>query len=320
MSDQQNEETNNIKAISRTMSHFRYVGSEVPFQDFPKPPFNGTITGWYKFHDLYVAKTTKAEAGHCYCPVHKEWIKVPRFQFYYIKRHLGTHSEYADQFGVERNHAIANLLASAPTVVFDQQQTQLMRRKIYSFLLTADRPFSDADNPFLKSLCPSISRADLRSVARKVADDIRQEMKVIFSSARCLRPSIDEWQDSSHRRYIGETIYMITNGEWKCFTVALSHIKSEHATADEIANILDCIDIKFELDSTQERYCSDNCNTMLAVQTAKGIQRFPCVIHHIHNLGKIIIINQKDFYSLLSEVASFLHSSSVYASFCATRV
>ena len=54
-----------------------------------------------------------------------------------------------------------------------------------------------------------------------MATKVKEEIKAILSRPKFIRPSIDEWQDASHRRYIGETIYSISEEEWKLFTVSL---------------------------------------------------------------------------------------------------
>ena len=92
-----------------------------------------------------------------------------------------------------------------------------------------------------------------------------------------------------------------------------------HATAAEIANILDQIDIDFNLDSTKERYCSDNCNTMLSVQTQKGIARFPCILHMIHNVIGAFLAGENSFVTNVTTLTSTLHASTIYESYCQTN-
>ena len=305
-------------AVHNLMSKFKFVGNNVPFTDYPKPPFNGTITGWYKYDDVYIAKTDVIQPGHMFCSIqsHRKWLEIPRFQFYYVRRHLMTHEGHAQEFRQNKNQALANLIQNDPSTSFDSNQRAIIKRAIYSYLLTSDRPFTDADNSFLKSICPIISSGNLRNEAHNISNKVRNDIKQILHEAQFLRASIDEWSDSSNRRYIGETIYMIHKEKWIQITVALKYVSSLHATAKDIANILDLIDIQYELDATQMRYCSDNCNTMLAVQTEKGIARFPCVIHHIHIIAKVIITKQKKFVQLLQDVVGYFHSSCVFSSYC----
>ena len=312
------EHAKNLKSITTLMSKFTYVGQSKPFNDEEiKPiPFSGIISGWYKYHDLYIAKTTIYQPSYAFCSVHKYWISIPRFQSYYVTRHMLTHSDFASQFRQRKDSAISNVLTQTPAALFDQNHLKIIRRQLYSYILTHDRPISDADSAQLKALCPIISAKDLRAVASQIADNVRKELKILLENGMFLRPSIDEWQDASMHRYIGETIYFIGEGKWMEVTIALMKINSVHATAQEISNILDLINTRYELDPTQVRYCSDNCNTMLKVQTIQQIERFPCIIHIIHNLAKCFLKKQILFTNKLEEIAGFLHSSSIFAQYC----
>ena len=175
------------------------------------------------------------------------------------------------------------------------EQTNIIKKEMQKYLLFNCRPFTDADDIHLRKICPSLNSDSLRADAVAIAKATKKELKVIISNSLFTRPSIDEWEDAKKRRYVGETIYCLHDGKLEPFVIALKEIKALHATAEEIANIMDNIDIEYSIDSSKERYCSDNCNVMLSVQTVKGIARFPCILHAIHNTVGNFLEGESDF-------------------------
>ena len=191
-----------------------------------------------------------------------------------------------------------------------------IKKELQKYLLINCKPFSDADDTHIRAICPAINSGSLRADAIRIANSTREEIRMIIANSLFTRPSIDEWEDAKKRRYVGETIYCLHDGKWDAFVIALRQIKSLHATAEEIANILDCIDIDYHIDSTKERYCSDNCSVMLAVQTTKGIERFPCILHAIHNIIGKFLDGEPNFKKEISALTNKLHSCPVFTSFC----
>ena len=310
---------NSLNQITNLMNKFRYVGTQIPFNieaAQSSQPFEGEISGWYKFNDIYIAKTNVLQPGYAFCSIHKKWIIIVRFSFFYIHRHLKTHPDYAAQIDAQTTNAVNEIVFENQTVTFDSNEQKFIRHSIYAHILTNARPFTDADGEYMRALVPNISSTDLRNKAHSIATAMKEQIKLILQESEFLRPSIDEWSDARMRRYIGETIFFIHNNQWKQLIIALRPIKALHANAQEIANVLDKIEIDYEIDASKMRFVSDNCNTMLAVQCEKGIQRFPCILHFIHGLVKTVFKFQKNFLSQLSEFVSFLHKSTTYAAFC----
>ena len=200
------------------------------------------------------------------------------------------------------------------------EQTNIIKKEMQKYLLFNCRPFTDADDIHLRKICPSLNSDLLRADAIAIAKATKKELKVIISNSLFTRPSIDEWEDAKKRRYVGETIYCLHDGKWEPFVIALKEIKALHATAEEIANILDNIDIEYSIDSSKERYCSDNCNVMLSVQTVKGIARFPCILHAIHNTVGNFLEGESDFKKEISILTNRLHSCPVFTSYCEHNV
>ena len=57
---QSNEDKN--EEIKKLISRFTYVDNSIPFTEFEAAPFQGEVRGWYKYQDVYIAKTSKPEA------------------------------------------------------------------------------------------------------------------------------------------------------------------------------------------------------------------------------------------------------------------
>ena len=305
------------------MQHFTYVAKSIPFTFKDTHPFNGIITGWFKFEDAYIAVTDETiQFDYFYCPICNRWDKNLKHEFYYISRHVkNCHMKDIHDQVMKKTKHIASIVDAQKdkTQNFSNSQMEFIRKQLHKYFLTTNKPLTDANNQYLKLLCPDLSSSTLRDAAVNVAKATKNEIKNILAHALFIRPSIDEWEDSQKRRYVGETIFCLVDGKWNNYVLALRHIKSMHATAAEIANILDQIDIDFNLDSTKERYCSDNCNTMLSVQTQKGIARFPCILHMIHNVIGAFLAGENSFVTNVTTLTSTLHASTIYESYCQTN-
>ena len=68
---------------------------------------------------------------------------------------------------------------------------------------STNKPLTDANNQYLKLLCPGLSSSTLSDAAVNVAKTTKNEIKNILAHALFIRPSIDEWEDSQKRRYVG---------------------------------------------------------------------------------------------------------------------
>ena len=317
----QDSDGDNDACAEKLLSNFKYVASSVPFRKFKTPPFQGEITGWYKYEELYIAKTSKPEANFMYCPIHDDWYKIPRFQMYYVTRHLErTHQVSVQNSAANKKRKVMNLINGNLGSTLTLEQMNIIKKELQKYLLFNCRPFSDADDLHLHKICASLNSDSLRANAVEIAKATKKELKVIISNSLFTRPSIDEWEDAKKRRYVGETIYCLHDGKWEPFVIALKEIKALHATAEEIANILDNIDIEYNIDSSKERYCSDNCNVMLSVQTVKGIARFPCILHAIHNIVGNFLEGESDFKQEISSLTNKLHSCPVFTSYCEHNV
>ena len=298
--------------------HFTTVSGKVPFDTFPDPPFPSKICGWMKYNDAFLAITEDGvQTSHFYCPVHTKWLKVKDNSFYYVERHLSINSGYAKMFRRSKTNAISTIVNQNKQITFSQEQKKFIEKAIISYILMTNKPLNDGDNEFLKQILPTLSPAILSNKAGEVADSVRLEMKAILSRSKYIRPSIDEWEDASKNRYIGETIYTIWQGQWKQFVVALRKIESEHATSQEIVNILSQIEQDYSIDPQNERFCTDNCNTMKGVQNKKvDMYRFPCIIHLIHNIAKHFLKMEPVFKKSLKALVKSLHKSCNFASYC----
>ena len=316
MTEEQLYMQNLTKSQKQLIEHFDYVGSDVPFADTPEAPFSGIITGWFKYLDVFLAKTDVVQTDYFYCPIHRRWLKLRDNTFYFIERHLSTHTGYGQLFRRSKSKAIDAIIDSTTKIKFTKQQQQYLQENILKYLLLTDKPLSDGDNAFIQAIIPSINATGLRNRAGEIADSVRLEIKAIIQNVDYIRPSIDEWSDAMNNRYVGETIYTIYKGEWQCFVVALRKINGLHATSAEIANILTSIENDYEIALNKERFCSDNCNTMKGVANKKELYRFPCIIHFLHNVAKQYLKTETEWTVELKKFVKKLHKSSVFAGYC----
>ena len=59
------------------MQHLTYVAKSIPFTFKDTHPFNGIITGWFKFEDAYIAVTDETiQFDYFYCPICNRWDKL----------------------------------------------------------------------------------------------------------------------------------------------------------------------------------------------------------------------------------------------------
>lgn len=159
------------------------------------------------------------------------------------------------------------------------------------FVLLNGLPFSFIEDEYFGKLCPGIgNRKALSDSVTKIANQVRNAIKVRLTAAINVWVTFDEWSDAATQEYLGVHVFALFQDMVKHYCIALQPLVALNLDSAYLAIVLSDIFDEYNIRNKIKGFVTDSAPVMKATAALFGtIKWIPCFCHIMNNLmGKFI--------------------------------